>query len=54
MQESKEIGPHITSKEELDALYKKKKIWDSEEETSILPDKNKETYHESPQKRRKI
>lgn len=31
MQESKEIAPHITTKEELDALYKKKQNPEEEE-----------------------
>ena len=51
MQESKEIGPHITSKEELDVLYKNKKKRDSEEENSILSSKEKATHYESPQKK---
>ena len=39
MQESKEIGPHITTREELDALYKNKKIDSTEkEENNILSD----------------
>ncbi len=54
MQESKEMGPHITSKEELDALYKNKKKSDSEEETGILPDKDKEIHYESPKNSRKV
>lgn len=32
MQESKEIGPHITTKEELDALYKNIQTTISEQE----------------------
>jgi len=40
MQESKEIGPHITTKEELDALYRNKKEEVSkDEDTNILPEK---------------
>ncbi|MEI8008659.1 MAG: hypothetical protein WCI00_04580 [bacterium] len=54
MQESKEIGPHITSKEELDMLYKNKKKSDSEEGISILPDKDKKEHHESSKNSRKI
>lgn len=36
MQESKEIGPHITTKEELDALYKNI-------QTSVTEKKEKQT-----------
>jgi len=43
MQESKEIGPHSISKEELDALYKNKTKWYSENtENDVLSDKKKE------------
>ena len=39
MQESKEIGPHITTREELDALYKNIKIHDTTtEENNTLSD----------------
>lgn len=34
MQESKEIGPHVTTKEELDALYKNIDTWTSKDEKS--------------------
>ena len=37
MQESKEIGPHITTREELDALYRKKQ--DSVKEDKSPEDK---------------
>ncbi|MEI6117783.1 MAG: hypothetical protein WCP92_00535 [bacterium] len=38
MQESKEIGPHITTKEELDALYKNIQTSDhkNEEKQTLL------------------
>lgn len=39
MQESKEIGPHITTKEELDALYRNiQKSVIEKEDTSLLED----------------
>jgi hypothetical protein len=37
MQESKEIGPHVTKKEELDALYKRK-----EDDNNDLSDNQEE------------
>ncbi|MCX6824670.1 MAG: hypothetical protein NTY80_00455 [candidate division SR1 bacterium] len=40
MQESKEIGPHITTREELDALYKNiQKPRKEDEEITILENK---------------
>ncbi|EKD24923.1 MAG: hypothetical protein ACD_80C00145G0057 [uncultured bacterium (gcode 4)] len=39
MQESKEIGPHITTKEELDALYKNIQKSVDDEDTNILENK---------------
>ena len=39
MQESKEIGPHITTREELDALYKNIQKSVSDEDIGILEDK---------------
>ena len=38
MQESKEIGPHITTREELDNLYKNIQKPIAEEDTDILPE----------------
>ena len=43
MQESKEMGPHITTKEELDALYKDiQKSSTENEEQQILSDNENE------------
>ena len=43
MQESKEIGPHITTKDELDALYKNIQTSVSEhEEKQTLSDNERE------------
>jgi hypothetical protein len=40
MQESKEIGPHVTTREELDALYKniKKSLSEKEDHTDASSD----------------
>jgi len=41
MQESKKIGPHITTKEELDALYRNKQaVTNTHEEYKDLSDKD--------------
>jgi hypothetical protein len=44
MQESKEIGPHITTREELDALYRniQTSVSENNEETQILTDNERE------------
>lgn len=39
MQESKEIGPHITTREELDALYKNIQESVDDEDRDVLEDK---------------
>lgn len=41
MQESKEIGPHITTREELDALYKSIQV--------TLSEKEKKNVSENPE-----
>ncbi|MEI6672556.1 MAG: hypothetical protein WCL02_04330 [bacterium] len=47
MQESKEIGKYITTKEELDALYKNKKKCNNDEEEGFLSEDKKEQTNES-------
>lgn len=43
MQESKEMGPHVTTKEELDALYKNIDTWiPQNEENNDLSDNQEE------------
>jgi hypothetical protein len=42
MQESKEIGPHITTKEELDALYRKTPVATAEDKNTDILSENQE------------